>query len=311
MISRVNIIGSTINKRLFSNNSILRSHIGSLPINFNKNIISLDNHTTANNLIIKGELGQLSIKIHPFVNLIYSNPTATTTTTTAATSTTASAGPPSDSTLTLSILDPSIKHQRAIWGLTRSLISNAIQGVSNGYSLSLRLVGVGYRATLEPSPTPTVTQRLNLKLGYAHPVLIDLPSDVQALTPSTTVIELKGIDKQRLGEVAARIRRWRVPEPYNVSLVRSPSLSSSLGLSTYLASSDGALSANKLTIFRCQNYQLQNCLHRVCSIREREYSLATRSSGGKKSRRSSWPKSWIGLFPSIDTILSKCCQLTI
>jgi large subunit ribosomal protein L6 len=218
MISRVNIIRSTINKRLFSNNSILRSHIGSLPINFNKNNISLDNQTIANNLIIKGELGQLSIKIHPFVNLIYSDPTATTATTTT-TSTTTSAGPPSDSTLTLSILDPSIKHQRAIWGLTRSLIANAIQGVSNGYSLSLRLVGVGYRATLEPSTTPTLTQRLNLKLGYAHPVLIDLPSDVQASTPSTTVIELKGIDKQRLGEVAARIRRWRVPEPYNVSLV--------------------------------------------------------------------------------------------
>jgi large subunit ribosomal protein L6 len=219
MISRVNIIRSTINKRLFSNNSILRSHIGSLPINFNKNNISLDNQTIANNLIIKGELGQLSIKIHPFVNLIYSDPTATTTTTTTTTSTTTSAGPPSDSTLTLSILDPSIKHQRAIWGLTRSLIANAIQGVSNGYSLSLRLVGVGYRATLEPSTTPTLTQRLNLKLGYAHPVLIDLPSDVQASTPSTTVIELKGIDKQRLGEVAARIRRWRVPEPYNVGLV--------------------------------------------------------------------------------------------
>nr|CRX79174.1 hypothetical protein ls5931a1_00001 [Leucosporidium scottii] len=123
--------------------------------------------------------------------------------------------------------DPTVKHQRAVWGLTRSLLANAIVGVSAGYSLSLRLVGVGYRAAVEPIPsspstsapstsTSISTHRLNLKLGYAHPVLINLPADVTAATPSTTTITLTGIDKQRLGEVAARIRSWRVPEPYNV-----------------------------------------------------------------------------------------------
>lgn len=70
-------------------------------------------------------------------------------------------------------------------------------------------------------------QRLNLKLGFAHPVLIDLPVDVQAATPSSTTIVLSGIDKQRLGEVAARIRRWRIPEPYNVRVLSSLSLDDS------------------------------------------------------------------------------------
>lgn len=117
-----------------------------------------------------------------------------------------------------------MKHQRAIWGLTRSLLANAVEGVSTGYTLSLRLVGVGYRATLEEIPSASAqlppSQRLNLKLGFAHPVLIDLPADVVASTPSTTNIVLAGIDKQRLGEVAARIRRWRQPEPYNVGSAR-------------------------------------------------------------------------------------------
>lgn len=95
--------------------------------------------------------------------------------------------------------------------MSRSLINNAVIGVTTGYTKQLSLVGVGYRASMV---TPT---QLHLKLGFAHPVLIDLPTDVVATTPSSTEVLLSGIDKQRVGEVAASIRRWRVPEPYNVS----------------------------------------------------------------------------------------------
>ncbi|GAA5870479.1 hypothetical protein JCM3774_003682 [Rhodotorula dairenensis] len=133
------------------------------------------------------------------------------------------------------IENPAVKHQRAVWGLTRALLANAVVGVSEGYTLPIRLVGVGYRATVEdivPSSssragtaTPQAKQRLNLKLGFAHPVLIDLPPDVTATTPAPNAIALTGIDKQRVGQIAAQIRAWRVPEPYNASLVPPPSLS--------------------------------------------------------------------------------------
>lgn len=169
-------------------------------------------------LSVKGPKGLLNVDLMPFVHLESTSPST--------------AAESSASLFTVRVDDPSLKHQRAVWGLTRSLLANAIVGVSTGYSLSLRLVGVGYRAAVEPipaSPSPAVaaanaelgaaapsTHRLNLKLGYAHPVLINLPADVTAATPSTTTIVLSGIDKQRLGQVAARIRSWRVPEPYNV-----------------------------------------------------------------------------------------------
>ncbi|KAJ9110901.1 hypothetical protein QFC19_001410 [Naganishia cerealis] len=131
-------------------------------------------------------------------------------------------------------LDPSAGTQKAVWGLTRALLANALTGVSEGYRLALRLVGVGYRANVEdipqslrdiatriptsrtaPSTTAVApTQRLNLKLGYAHPIYIDIPTDITVTTPQPTRIVLSGTDKQRLGLFAAKIRRWRKPEPY-------------------------------------------------------------------------------------------------
>lgn len=168
--------------------SSINSAVGSTPI------------SSSPSLRVSGPRGSLLVDIKPFVHL---NPQPSSST--------------SPSTLLVTVQDPSIKYQRAIWGLTRSLIANAVTGVSDGYSLSLRLVGVGYRAAVESAPGSTglPAQRLNLKLGFAHPVLVEIPSDVQVATPSTTTIVLSGIDKQRLGEVAARIRSWRVPEPYN------------------------------------------------------------------------------------------------
>lgn len=209
--------------RPLSSSAVARSHVGSTPVQYPSAVRILLPNAGSEHAIVSGPLGQLCVKIWPFLTI-----EKTAAAVTNAPPSTTLASPVTPHQVTLCVQDASVKHQRAIWGLTRSLLANAVHGVSTGYTLALRLVGVGYRATLEavpvsassappPSGERPPTQRLNLKLGFAHPVLIDVPADVLVSTPSTTVIELRGIDKQRLGEVAARIRRWRVPEPYNVS----------------------------------------------------------------------------------------------
>lgn len=92
-------------------------------------------------------------------------------------------------------------------GTARALINNMLTGVSAGFEKKLELVGVGYRAQAQG-------QKLNLTLGFSHPVEYELPEGVTAETPSQTEIVLKGIDKQRVGQVAAEIRAYRPPEPY-------------------------------------------------------------------------------------------------
>lgn len=205
-------------QQTFCSSPTIASHIGARTIPYPATVAFDPQYSSPtqslSSLRISGPKGQLSINIHPFVKIAHLPTSA----------------PPALSSIVpiqVSVLDPTIKHQRAIWGLTRSLIANAVEGVSTGYELSLRLVGVGYRATLEDigQQTPgrlddtalvSSTQRLNLKLGFAHPVLVNLPPDVRATVPNSTTIVLSGTDKQRLGEVAARVRAWRAPEPYNV-----------------------------------------------------------------------------------------------
>jgi large subunit ribosomal protein L6 len=98
-------------------------------------------------------------------------------------------------------------------GLTRSLIQNMIVGVSEGYSRNLEIVGVGYRATLKGS-------NIELALGYSHPVLIEPEPGISFEVPQPTKITVRGIDKQRVGQVAADIRKWRKPEPYKGKGIR-------------------------------------------------------------------------------------------
>lgn len=197
-------------RRAIATSSARSSHIGSLPIAYPEGVsvraepAHASGGSTAR-VRVDGPRGRLFVDLMPFVHLVHATP---------ALDPIATAPTTAPASLRVHVVDSNVKHQRAVWGLTRSLIANAVVGVSTGYSLSLRLVGVGYRAVMDDIPGPS--QRINLKLGYAHPVLIDLPSDVVASTPTTTSIVLSGIDKQRLGEVAARIRRWRKPEPYNV-----------------------------------------------------------------------------------------------
>ncbi|MDO5043938.1 MAG: 50S ribosomal protein L6 [Coriobacteriia bacterium] len=109
---------------------------------------------------------------------------------------------------------PDDSHEsRALHGLTRSLIHNMIIGVSEGYEKRLELVGVGYRAALKGKD-------LDLSLGFSHPTVYKAPEGITFETPSATQVVVKGIDKQKVGQVAAEIRGIRPPEPYKGKGVR-------------------------------------------------------------------------------------------
>jgi large subunit ribosomal protein L6 len=105
------------------------------------------------------------------------------------------------------------KQARAMAGTTRSLVNNMVIGVSNGYVKKLNLVGVGYRAQVKEGA-------LNLSLGFSHPVEYPIPEGISIETPSQTEIVVSGINKQRVGQVAADIRGFRPPEPYKGKGVR-------------------------------------------------------------------------------------------
>ena len=103
--------------------------------------------------------------------------------------------------------------QHGVAGTMRSLLANMAQGVSQGFERKLELVGVGYRAQAQG-------KKLNLTLGFSHPVIHDVPDGVTVETPSQTEIVVKGADKQQVGQVAAEIRSYRPPEPYKGKGVR-------------------------------------------------------------------------------------------
>lgn len=102
---------------------------------------------------------------------------------------------------------------KAFHGLVRTLIANMIEGVSNGFSKKLQLVGVGYRAALKGSD-------LELQLGFSHPVSVEAPEGITFEVPSQTEIIVSGASKEQVGQVAANIRKWRKPEPYKGKGIR-------------------------------------------------------------------------------------------
>lgn len=102
---------------------------------------------------------------------------------------------------------------RALHGLTRSLIANMVEGVTDGFTKSLEIQGVGYRAQLKG-------KNLELALGYSHPVSIEAPEGIEFEVPQPTEVIVKGIDKQLVGQVAADIRKRRPPEPYKGKGIR-------------------------------------------------------------------------------------------
>lgn len=101
----------------------------------------------------------------------------------------------------------------ALAGTFRSLVSNMVQGVTEGYQKQLELQGVGYRAQAQGA-------KLNLTLGFSHPVVYQVPEGIEIETPTQTQIVVKGIDKQKVGQVSAEIRAFRPPEPYKGKGVR-------------------------------------------------------------------------------------------
>lgn len=99
------------------------------------------------------------------------------------------------------------KQARSFWGMQRTLVQNLVTGVTEGFSKKLLITGVGYRANSQG-------KTLKLQLGYSHDVDYAVPEGIEIKTPDNTTVEISGIDKQKVGQVAAEIRRWRKPEPY-------------------------------------------------------------------------------------------------
>lgn len=156
------------------------SRIGKKPIQIPAGVdVKIDD----NLISVKGPKGLLSIKIHPRVLVAKDG-----------------------LIMTISVIDETLKKDRALWGLSATLINNMIFGVTKGYEKKLELVGIGYRVAAQGNS-------LKIEVGYSHPVLFPLPIGISAVVEKNT-ITIFGIDKQQVGEVAATIRRIRKPEPY-------------------------------------------------------------------------------------------------
>jgi large subunit ribosomal protein L6 len=162
------------------------SRVAKRPVELNK-----DTSVTISEgvLAAKGKLGELVLEIHPLVDIIQE-----------------------ESSLLVKAKDESVE-AKALSGTFRALVSNVIEGVSNGFQKSMTLVGVGYRAQAQGN-------KLNLTLGFSHPVEFDIPEGITIETPSQTELLIKGIDKQKVGQVAANIRKFRPPEPYKGKGIR-------------------------------------------------------------------------------------------
>ena len=105
------------------------------------------------------------------------------------------------------------KEKRSLHGLCRSLANNAVIGVSTGFTKQLEIVGVGYRAKIDKN-------KLELNLGYSKPMFYEIPEDVEIILEKPTLITVKGIDKQRVGQVSQEIKRFRKPDPYKLKGIR-------------------------------------------------------------------------------------------
>jgi large subunit ribosomal protein L6 len=138
---------------------------------------------------VKGAKSELSLRLHPHVSLSVTGSEAL-----------------------VSVADPQSKFDRSLWGLTRKLVMNMISGVASGFTKQLELVGVGFKVAVAGS-------KINLDLGFSHPVVFDLPKGVEAKAEKN-ILTLTSADKQLVGQVAAQIRKLRKPEPYKGKGIR-------------------------------------------------------------------------------------------
>ena len=162
------------------------SRIGRRPVPVPNGVTVTVNGRTIN---VKGPKGELSRTVHPDMQLAVENGTVTV-------------NRPSD--------EPS---HRALHGLTRSLIANMVEGVTQGYRKQLEIQGVGYKAEVRP-------YGLQLALGFSHPVEYRAPAGIKLTAPQPTAVVIEGADKEKVGQVAAEIRSLRKPEPYKGKGVR-------------------------------------------------------------------------------------------
>lgn len=163
------------------------SRIGRLPITIPQGVtVTVD---AANVVTVKGPLGQLSQPINKDIKVNIEGEVLTVVR-------------PTDN-----------KVHRSLHGLSRTLVNNMVEGVTKGYERKLKIVGVGYRAAKSG-------KNLELTLGFSHPVVMEDPDGITVEVPSQTDIIVKGIDKQAVGNYAAKIREWRQPEPYKGKGIR-------------------------------------------------------------------------------------------
>ncbi|CCG80824.1 putative 60S ribosomal protein L6 [Taphrina deformans PYCC 5710] len=177
--------------RSFSTARIAQSYIGSAPIPLPKEV-SLSplspSSSLARKLVVSGPKGELDLSIPHYLKL----------------STIQGA---SGSNVTLSVQDRTVKQQRSMWGTTRALLHNSIVGVTEGFTVSLKFVGVGYRAAIDGTT-------IVLRVGFSKPVVLEIPAGIAANCPQPTALILNGRDKQVLTQFATVIRSYRKPEPY-------------------------------------------------------------------------------------------------
>jgi large subunit ribosomal protein L6 len=162
------------------------SRIGRAPIAIPSGV---DVTITGNNVVVKGPKGQLSLDVHPKMQVALE------------------AG-----VMTVSRPDDTAPN-RSLHGLTRTLLANMVTGVTTGFQKKLEIQGVGYRASKKGAD-------LEILAGYSHPVVVPPPENIEFDVPAPTQIVVKGIDKQRVGQVAAEIRAIRKPEPYKGKGIR-------------------------------------------------------------------------------------------
>ncbi len=105
------------------------------------------------------------------------------------------------------------KRSRTMWGMQRTLVDNLVRGVSQGFSVELEIIGVGYRAAVEG-------RTLNLQMGYSHEINYPIPEDIDIKCERPTAVSVSGMDRQKVGQVAAEIRAFRKPEPYKGKGIR-------------------------------------------------------------------------------------------
>jgi len=160
------------------------SRIGKLPVSLPENVkIALDGKA----LSAEGKLGRLSINLPEGVNVVIDGNKV--------------------------IVSPVSEQYKAKWGLTRTLVSNLVNGVATGFSRKLEISGVGYRAAVKG-------KFLILSLGYSHEIAYLIPSDIKIECPAPTAVVISGMDKEKIGGVASKIRSFRKVEPYKGSGIR-------------------------------------------------------------------------------------------